>query len=95
MITAALPPDLEQFVQREVSSGAYGSADELICEALRLLQRLENERRVARLRREIGPALERLNRGEGLVVSQDELRAFFDDLIAEADQETAVQQGDA
>ena len=34
-----LPPDLEQFIQTQLSSGSFLNADEVVQEALRLFQR--------------------------------------------------------
>ncbi len=38
-----LPQELEQFVQQELASGRYASEDELVAEALRLLQAQRHE----------------------------------------------------
>jgi len=32
-----LTPELEEFVRQELASGRYGSASEMVCEALRLM----------------------------------------------------------
>jgi len=38
VVLERLPPDLEQFVQQELASGHYQSAEEVICEGLRCLK---------------------------------------------------------
>jgi putative addiction module CopG family antidote len=35
----SLTPDLKKFVKRKIASGRYLSADEVVCEALRLLEK--------------------------------------------------------
>jgi putative addiction module CopG family antidote len=34
-----IPPDLQAFVERELRTGRYGSEQDLVCEALRMLER--------------------------------------------------------
>jgi putative addiction module CopG family antidote len=63
MTLPVLPSDLAQFVSDQVGSGKYSSQSEVVLDALRLMR--DRERRVAELRDEIAPALERLERGEG------------------------------
>ena len=38
MMKVSLPPALEDFVSRQVNSGEFGDAGEVVCEALRLLR---------------------------------------------------------
>lgn len=40
-MNVSLPDDLDAFVQARVSTGRYGSADEVVHEALRLMERHE------------------------------------------------------
>ena len=63
MTLPVLPSDLAQFVSDQVGSGKYASQSEVVLDALRLMR--DRERRVAELRGEIAPALERAERGEG------------------------------
>ncbi|HEX8200289.1 MAG TPA: hypothetical protein VF590_07365 [Isosphaeraceae bacterium] len=37
----SLPPELERFVQEQVSHGPFATEEVVVCEALRLLQRNE------------------------------------------------------
>lgn len=71
MTTGSLPADLSQFVAEQVSAGNYESESAVICEALRFLKQREN--RLDELRREIAPALERMERGEGHELTADEV----------------------
>lgn len=88
-MTVALPPDLEQFVENEIASGRYGSEDELLCDALRLLR----ARRLQRLRKEIRIGIDQLDRGEGTQISSDEeLAAFFDEIEAEVQAELQAER---
>ncbi|MCP3960282.1 MAG: type II toxin-antitoxin system ParD family antitoxin [bacterium] len=63
-----LSGDAERFVRREVTSGRYESAQEVIRDSLRLLQEREvlEERRRERLGEQIEVGLAQLNRGEGI-----------------------------
>jgi antitoxin ParD1/3/4 len=56
----SLTPKLEGFVRAKVKTGGYNNASEVVREALRLLQREEEdirERKVARLRRALRAGL--------------------------------------
>ena len=59
-MNVSLTPELEEFVRRQLASGLYASASEVIREGLRLLSEREmlKETRLEELRREIarGPA---------------------------------------
>ena len=43
-LTVSLTPELQAFITRKVSSGRYGSASEVVREALRLLERADRPR---------------------------------------------------
>ena len=75
-----LPEELEQFIQSRVDSGVYGSASDVVSDALRLLAERDGliSVRKAELRQKIAAGLESLQRGEG--VDGDE---FFAQLAAE------------
>lgn len=65
-----LTPDLEQLVDEKVATGQYGSAIEVIREALRLLKERDEGRREAfdELKRDIAAGLDQLDRGEAGVL---------------------------
>ena len=71
MTIPALPSDLAQFVSDQIGSGKYSSESEILLDGLRLLR--DRERRIAELREQIGPALERLDRGEGRVLNVEDV----------------------
>ena len=80
-MTIEIPPDLQQFVHQVIDAGGYTSEAEVVGQALRLLQ--ERQRRIEELRREIQPALDQLDRGEGIEIKgEEELRIFFEDIKA-------------
>jgi antitoxin ParD1/3/4 len=56
-------PELEQLVHSRVQSGRYGSASEVVRDALRLLADRDE---LAELRKRIAQGLESLHRGEGI-----------------------------
>jgi antitoxin ParD1/3/4 len=61
-----LPPELEQFIQNQVTSGKYASVDEVFLAGIKLLE--ERERlyrgRFGELRNEISIGVEEAERGE-------------------------------
>jgi hypothetical protein len=59
----------------------YGSADELLLTALRVLQ--ERDERLANLRREIQVGRDQLDRGEFTEYDETSLRSLFDTIEAE------------
>ena len=78
-MTVEIPPDLQQFVHQIVNAGDYKSEAEVVGQALRLLQ--QRQRKIEELRREIQPALDQLDRGEGIEIKdEEELRLFFEDI---------------
>ena len=75
-----IPSDLEQFVQQQVATGQYHSQEEVVVAGLQILREVKS--RQAALREDIQVGIDQLDRGEGIELSQDELRAFFDDIQA-------------
>jgi len=73
---SSLPPDLEQFVQSQLSQGKYQSAADVVCDAVRLLR--EREERLEALRAEVDQGLAQIERGEAIELDSDEaIEAFF------------------
>jgi antitoxin ParD1/3/4 len=66
-----LPPDLDAFVHQQIEAGRYESVEMVIIAALRLLQ--EHERKLEELRAELRPALESLDRGEGIPLDMEDI----------------------
>ena len=64
-MNVSLSKDFVDFVNREVASGEYGSASEVVREALRLLRREKaaHLEKLAILRREVGIGLEQVRAG--------------------------------
>lgn len=75
-----LPPALDRFVQDQVAAWAYPDAETLIHEAiLRLMPRAEADAfRLERFNALVQPAIDSLDRGEGIVVT--DTRAWLDTL---------------
>jgi antitoxin ParD1/3/4 len=90
MIPATIPPEFEQFVAHELATGKYHSADEVICEGLRLLR----AQKLDLLRREIDVGMKELDRGEGILIEDEQaLGAFFDDIEARGRERLASEEG--
>ena len=90
-MVAAIPPNLEAFIQSEVASGKHASADEAVSEAVRLLR--ERERHLARLRTEIEVGMTAFTRGEFTAMETDANRqALIDDIQRRGRERLAAAQ---
>jgi len=91
-MTIEIPADLQQFVHNAIDTGGYKNEAEVVGQALRLLQ--ERQRRIEELRREIQPALDQLDRGEGIEIKdEEELRLFFEDVKKRGRERLEAKQG--
>ena len=78
---------LDRFIEKEVASGEYGNASEVVREGLRLLEtrKAENRAKLQWLRGAVQESIDELERGEGIVFeSADEAVRFIDRLAEEA-----------
>ena len=79
-MTISVSPELQSLVEEQLAAGRFESAEAVLRAGLELLQ--ERQRRIEALRKEILPALERLDRGEGRPLDMEaikaEARARFD-----------------
>ncbi len=75
-LNVSLPPELEIRVRQRVESGFYGSASEVIREALRLLESYEklHETKLAALQADITVGLEQLKNGKGRRLDVTEIK---------------------
>lgn len=75
-MNVSLSPDLEEFINRKVASGRYLSADDVVREALRLLDDREQLRaiRLEELRREIAIGIDEADRGLVAPLDMDAIR---------------------
>ena len=89
---ATIPSDLEAFIQAEVASGKYASADEAVSEAVRLLQ--ERERQLESLRGDIEIGMTAFDRGEVTAIrTGDDRRALIDDIQRRGRERLHAAQG--
>ena len=90
-LNVSLTPELDAFLRNEVASGRYKTPNEVVHDALRLLERQEREREeaLAGLKDKLARGAEQAERGELLDGNQvfDEFR----ELIAERRRLKAVQ----
>jgi antitoxin ParD1/3/4 len=77
-MASVIPPEFEQFVAQQIATGEYRSPEEVISAGLRILQALKQQQE--QLRKDVQAGIDQLDRGEGIVVERDGLRAFFDDI---------------
>jgi antitoxin ParD1/3/4 len=80
----SLPPQLEELVRRRVESGRYGSASEVVREALRLLDEREQHRdtRLTELRQSIRQGLDDVAKGR---TRELDVESFLDQCRREDD----------
>jgi antitoxin ParD1/3/4 len=74
------------FVERQISSGRYGNASEIVRAALRLLEEHDQEReaKLKALRRAAKDGFDEIDQGQGLVLKDPKsLDRYFDDIEAE------------
>ncbi len=76
----SLPDTLLRYVEERVSEGDYGTTSEFIRELIRKERAERRKEAVAFLEREVLPAIESLERGEGL----DPTPEFWDGIRAES-----------
>jgi len=73
------PPELHQLVQEGLASGDYSSEDNMLLEAMHLLR--ERDLHEQEFRAQLQTRIERLDRGEGIVLENEAaLQRFFDDV---------------
>lgn len=83
---ATIPDELTGFVEQSVTSGRYADADAVVAAGLKLLQQTDEES----LRMLLAEADDAISRGEATsIVNAEQLHSFFDDIIAEGEQELA------
>jgi antitoxin ParD1/3/4 len=63
-MTIHIPEHREQFIRDLMQSGRYTSEDEVIAEALQLLEERDEQAKLAELRRDIAIGIDQANRGE-------------------------------
>jgi antitoxin ParD1/3/4 len=66
-----LTEHFDRFIERQVSSGRYGNASEIVREALRLLEEQEQEReaKLKTLRQAAKQGFDEIDQGKGIVLS--------------------------
>jgi len=74
-MNVSLTPQLEALVNEKVKSGRYGSASEVVREALRLLDERDQLQaaRLSQLRSDVKAGLDQLNAKKGVRIKSDDL----------------------
>src|SRR5262249_6186680 len=74
-----LTEHLDHFVERQVSSGRYSNASEIVRQALRLLEEQEQERRakLRALRQAAEQGFRQIDQGEGIVLKDSKAVTQF------------------
>jgi antitoxin ParD1/3/4 len=81
-MTTTLSPELKQLIRQEMARGWYASENDLLMAAVQLLS--ERREQLDALRREIQPALDRLDRGEGTPLNIEAIKAKARRLASES-----------
>jgi len=81
----------EEFIRKQVESGRYANASEVVREALRLYE--DNEIKLERLRAKIAEGMASIERGD--VIEIDNLDAYFDDLVRRVTERVEQQRKSA
>ncbi len=85
------PPELQQLVREGLAAGNYRSEDEMLLEAVQLLRQRDAD--FQGFKQNLKTRLDRLDRGEGIELENDEaLNEFFDDIEAEVCSELATEK---
>ena len=78
MIVPALPPDLGQFVEHQISTGRYHSEEELVVDAVRVLRQLDAQQQ--EFHEAVRQGMSQLARGEYTEYDDESLAQLFDGL---------------
>jgi len=81
----------EEFIRKQVDSGRYANASEVVREALRLYEDIEVK--LERLRAKIAEGMASIERGD--VIEIDNLDAYFDDLVRRVTERVEQQRKSA
>ena len=87
---------LDRFVERQVSSGRYSNASEIVRDALRLLEEQEQDReaKLKALRRAAGQGFDEIDQGQGIVLKgKNAISRFVAELEAEVKTKRAARAG--
>ncbi len=84
-----LKPEQQQFIQAKLSSGKYATVDEVITEALLLLEQRDKhyQQWVEETREKVQVGIAQLERGEGIDGEE-----VFRELLAEVEEAKALQK---
>jgi antitoxin ParD1/3/4 len=91
-----LTEHFDHFVQRQVSSGRYSNASEMVREALRLLEEEEQERqaKLKALRQVAKQGFDEIDQGKGIVLkSKKAVKQFITKIEAEVASKAAKSGG--
>jgi antitoxin ParD1/3/4 len=91
-----LTEHFDHFVERQVSSGRYGNASEIVREALRLLEEQEQEReaKLKALRQAAKQGFDEIDQGKGIVLKgKKAISRFITEIEAEVRTKAAKNGG--
>jgi antitoxin ParD1/3/4 len=86
----------DHFVERQVSSGRYSNASEIVREALRLLEEQEQERqaKLAALRQAAKQGFDEIDQGQGIVLrGKNAVKEFISSVQTELKAKAVTKRG--
>jgi antitoxin ParD1/3/4 len=96
LMTPGITELLDHFVERQVSSGRYSNASEIVREALRLLEQESQERRakLRALRMAAKQGFDEIDQGQGVTLGGDKaVKQFVKQIAAEVRSRAARKRG--
>ncbi|MBK8267006.1 MAG: type II toxin-antitoxin system ParD family antitoxin [Planctomycetes bacterium] len=92
-MNVSLTTKLNQFVKKQIESGRYASASEVVRDGLRLLEDQERVReiRLRELRKEIKKGIVQIDRGDYTVVTKKNMKRFFEEVKEQGRERLAAQ----
>ena len=88
----SFPPELQRLLHEGLAAGNYQSEDEMLLEAVRLLRQRDTD--LEQFKKNLTTRLQRLDRGEGIELEDDQaLRQFFDNIQTRGHQRYEASQG--
>jgi putative addiction module CopG family antidote len=91
MLAQPLPPELGQFVKQQIAAGRYGSEEELMVDAVRVLR--EVNARQQQFRADVQLGIDQFDRGEANAYGVAQLRERFEQLKNQVRQRIADDKG--
>ena len=94
-MNVSLTPELEKYIQKQVSSQRYQTASEVVRQAIRMMQQTEvyDQARLEALRQDVQIGLDDIERGDYIEIrNEKDQQALFDRITREGRARLAAKQ---